>query len=94
MTTENITERLREIAAQRAGGVSSEPNFDPELLMVMTEAAEEIERLRALLKEAALDLHSWGQYADEYYKRKWDLDGNVLKYLDAASGVAGSDKKP
>jgi DNA repair exonuclease SbcCD ATPase subunit len=50
----------------------------------LVEARVESAALRALLAEAAIDIKDWGAYAGEYFKKKWDLEGCVKKYLDAA----------
>lgn len=42
----DLVERLRSVAYDRAGDGPSGPAYDPELLEVMTDAADEIERLR------------------------------------------------
>jgi hypothetical protein len=44
----------------------------------------EVERLRAALVEAADDLESWGAYAGEYFREKWDLAGDVARIRLAA----------
>ena len=46
----NIIEHLEELAAARAGGGPSEPNYDPELLMVMHGAADCMKDMLGLLR--------------------------------------------
>lgn len=49
----------------------------------MREAADEIERLRAALKDARVSLEGWADYASDYIKEKWDLKGDLAR-IDAA----------
>lgn len=46
---DDIVERLRDVGAERAGGGPGDSNYDPELLVVMYDASEVIETLRAHL---------------------------------------------
>ena len=46
-------------------------------------AADEIERLRAALKDARVSLEGWADYASDYIKEKWDLKGDLAR-IDAA----------
>lgn len=46
--------------------------------------ADEIERLRKLLAEAADDIEDWGSYAGDYFCNKHNLAGDVKKYRDAS----------
>lgn len=50
------------------------------------EAADEIERLRAGYAEAIQDLEDWAAYADDYYKEKWDLAGDLERHRRALKG--------
>lgn len=47
-------------------------------------AAEEIERLRNLLAEAAEEIENWGAYADQYFQEKWKLEEVIKKYREAS----------
>lgn len=47
------------------------------------DAIAEVERLRALLQDAAEDVEHWGSYASGYFKDKWDLLGCIAKYRSA-----------
>ena len=38
--------------------------------------------LLAALKDARSDVESWGAYASEYFKEKWDLAGDLAR-IDA-----------
>jgi hypothetical protein len=40
----------------------------------------EVERLRSLLAEAHEAVSNWGAYADEYFKEKWNLQGDIDKF--------------
>lgn len=60
-------------------------------------AADELARLRAenqslreALNEAADDIASWGAYASEYFRDKWDLDGCVAGYRAIAAQNANT----
>lgn len=50
---------------------------------VWRELASEVERLKALLKEAADDLDHWGGYAPEYFQEKHSLKSDIEKYREA-----------
>lgn len=50
----------------------------------LTAQAAEIDRLRALLQEAADEVQDWGSYASEYMQTKHDLAGAVAKLRAAA----------
>ena len=50
---------------------------------VRFQAADEIERLRAALKDARVSLEGWADYASDYIKEKWDLKGDLAR-IDAA----------
>ena len=54
-------------------------------------AADEIERLREALWEAADAIEFWGSYANEYFKDKHDFEGDVAK-VRAALGERESDE--
>ena len=45
--------------------------------------AAEIERLKALLRDAASDLAEWGSYVPEYFVEKHKLDDDIQKYREA-----------
>ena len=51
----------------------------------------EVERLRALLSEAADEIQNWGAYASEYFQEKHDLAGCVAEFKAAA--MAGKEAK-
>ena len=40
---------------------------------------KENERLREALREAADGIESWGAYASDYFKEKWDLAGDIAR---------------
>ena len=42
-----------------------------------------IASLRAALENAIEAIKSWGAYADQYYKDKWDLQGDIDAALEA-----------
>ena len=57
------------------------------------EQATEISRLRArvaelerALKDAAASVGEWGAYASQYLQEKWDLPGEVARYVAIAEG--------
>lgn len=51
METQDISDDLRDLAAVRAGDGPSGKNYDPELLGALTDAADEIEKLKTALRE-------------------------------------------
>ncbi|MFN7640699.1 MAG: hypothetical protein ACK5PR_03030 [bacterium] len=60
---------------------------------LMEDAAAEITRLRArvaelegALKDAAASVKEWGAYASQYLQDKWDLPGEVARYIAVAEG--------
>lgn len=61
--------------------------------MTKQEMKAEIKRLRALVREAVDDLEGWGAYADDYFKKKWDLKGNVAD-LRRRAGPVVDDNGP
>lgn len=52
----------------------------------MNKGADEIERLRAALLDAAEEVGFWGSYAGDYFKEKHDLDGCIAEIKAAALG--------
>jgi hypothetical protein len=49
----------------------------------LKEAKAEIERLRAALRAARVAVEDWASYASDFYREKWDLQGD-LAHIDAA----------
>lgn len=45
--------------------------------------SDEIERLRAALKDARVSVEGWADYASDYIKEKWDLKGDLAR-IDSA----------
>ena len=54
-------------------------------------AADEIERLRTLLAEAADEIESWGAYAGSHFQQKHDLAGTVARFRKAAA-ISANDQ--
>jgi len=54
-------------------------------------AADEIERLRAVLTDAAEDIEHWGGYASPYFQDKWNLQADIAKYRAAAGTTVRED---
>jgi hypothetical protein len=59
----------------------------------ITTQAAEITRFRArvaelegALKDAAASVKEWGAYASQYLQDKWDLPGEVARYIAVAEG--------
>ena len=53
--------------------------------------------LEAGLKDAAASVSEWGAYASQYLQQKWDLTGEVARYVAIAEGKKGTaleGKKP
>lgn len=50
---------------------------------VLPDKDAEIERLRAALRAARVAVENWGSYASDFYREKWDLQGD-LAHIDAA----------
>ena len=46
--------------------------------------AAEVERLRAVVLEAADLIAEWGSHAGQYFQWKWDLAGDVARIRSAA----------
>jgi hypothetical protein len=46
----------------------------------------EVERLRAALLEATMDIEDWASYADEHFRKKWRLDATLEKHRRTAAG--------
>lgn len=46
---------------------------------MIDDAAAEIERLRAALKDARVSVEGWADYASDYIKEKWDLKGDLAR---------------
>ena len=57
---------------------------------VVVQCLDEIERLSAQLAEAIEDIESWGAYADDYFKQKWDLAGCVERHKKALTPNVGA----
>jgi hypothetical protein len=55
---------------------------------VIHELADEIERLRTELMQAATSLSMWGSYATEHHQKRWDLAGDIAR-IRAAAGQVG-----
>jgi len=53
----------------------------------------EIARLREALKRAREDMESWGEYASDFIREKWDLEGD-LAAIDAALTPPASSPRP
>ena len=51
---------------------------------IADEMKAEIDRLRALLAEAADTIEDWGGYASSYFQDKYNLAGDVTKFREAA----------
>lgn len=35
---------------------------------------------KALIEEAIEDISGWGAYADDYFKNKWNLEGDIARW--------------
>ena len=52
---------------------------------MLADLVAEVQRLRAALVQARIDLYDWAQYAGDYFIKKHDLAGD-LAAIDAALG--------
>lgn len=75
----DIVERLRAPAYWISGSSEGHEGDNSAPL----EAATEIERLRAALRAARVAVEDWASYASDFYREKWDLQGD-LAHIDAA----------
>ena len=83
--SDDLKDRLRH------GVATYDDMADAAELMEAQEA--EITRLRArvaelegALKDAAASVEEWGAYASQYLQDKWDLPGEVARYIAIAEG--------
>lgn len=63
----DLVEQLKDVISDRAGGSTSEPNYDPQLLDIGFTAADRIERLEAVLvqaREALKVFELWEDHQD------------------------------
>ena len=73
-----------DVVAELVSGKEIYPHrADLYALPAKPEHAAEIERLKALLRDAASDLAEWGSYVPEYFVEKHKLDDDIQKYLQA-----------
>lgn len=70
--------------------------FDGRVLIAFLEQKQEIERLKkqrddllAALEDAVQEICDWASYADEYYQKKWNLDGKLANLNAAIASVKG-----
>lgn len=56
--------------------------------IIFAAAADEIERLREALAEAADSIEEWGAYASPYFQDKWDLQGDIDKFRKLSKRTA------
>ena len=85
-------EGIEEFVAWMCGFADDhEPDGWPAVKMSdITRLCAEVERLRALLSEAADTIEDWGGYASEYFQDKHDLAGDVTKFREAAMSISRS----
>ena len=53
---------------------------------LVNEAADRIDKLEAALRDAIECIEDWGAYADDYFKEKWDLKGDIARARRALEG--------
>lgn len=46
-----------------------------------------VEMLRIALTECAEDMEDWGGFASDYFKKKWNLQGDISKYAKALEKI-------
>lgn len=73
----DLTERLR--TSHRPCSYSSCPTCE----QLKWLAADRIEELESALREAIGDIEDWASYADDYFKDKHDLAGDLAKHRRA-----------
>lgn len=81
----DLVQRLREHADRVAGGWPSDKNYDPETLEIEHDAADEIERLRALEEAARAAWLGWVRETDDF--------GALMTNLRALTGLKVLQKK-
>lgn len=85
LSVENPTKvAIVAVAALRTAGQLVGPDVAEELDQLRAENT----RLRGLVEEAVEDLTSWGAYAPDYFKQKWNLARDIAKYQDALNAVS------
>lgn len=52
-----------------------------------------VAELEAALKDAAASVKEWGAYASAYLQDKWDLPGEVARYIAIAEGKNDAAKE-
>lgn len=67
------------------GEYGAHANLYRTILRRLALAEDDSRRLRDALRQAREDLESWGAYASDYFKEKWDLAGDLAR-IDAELG--------
>lgn len=52
-----------------------------------------VAELEGALKDAAASVEEWGAYASQYLQDKWDLPGEVARYIAISEGKNGAALK-
>lgn len=69
-----------------ATGVLLGTDKAPYIASYMTVMETRIAELEAALSAAAEDIGTWGSQASQYSQEKWDLEGDVKRYIAIAEG--------
>jgi len=82
----NTDEALRMLEAHReyaekTKNFHNEGNFK-DLITLIEQLKKESELLRSGYEEAVVDVESWAAYASDYFKEKWDLEGDLKAHRD------------
>jgi hypothetical protein len=83
MTDDQCQKIMAELAEEQLlNGMGAER--EARLMAQVFELRREVERLRAVVRDAAVEIADWGVYASDYFRDKHDLAGTVRRFEDAA----------
>ena len=78
----NLLDRLQDMVAFKHDDMS----VAKEAIDHIETQAARIAELEAALSAAAEDIGAWGSQASQYSQEKWDLEGDVKRYIAIAEG--------
>jgi hypothetical protein len=81
MSDNNLNDLLQSLKYSISGdaylGDSAELRLCEDLADKIEQLQKENELLRSGYEEAVVDIESWAAYASDYFKEKWDLEGDL-----------------